>query len=701
MIARKTTKKKAMAEKKTVKKKAVMISLKDFHQDFLQSILSDAESRGLMKPQSFFENICEDLLRTGDLTNNYTAAEFSKRGLEVYGYDYDEERKILSLLANQFFQEEEIQTLTKNQIDTKFKRLKEFFHKCTDDFYRSIEETSEAYSMAYNIYDYCQKNQIDKVRLILLTDGKATRNLSEIASETNGNIMIEFRVVDIEYIYKIYMSENNNVEFVLKDVDLPCLEILDTPDEYESYLSVLPGEFLFKIYEKFGQRLLEQNVRTFLQFRGGVNKGLRNTIEFKPEMFFAYNNGITATAEEIVLNKKGNIGKIKNFQIVNGGQTTSAIYAAKKTSKIDISKIYVQMKLSVVKDKEKEDKFVSKVSEYANTQNKVNKSDFFSNNPFHKEFKEHSKKIWVSAVGGTQRRTHWFYERVRGEYLNEQAYLSVSEKKRYQMENPKHQLFDKTFLAKCENAWSQKPYIVSKGAQYSFVAFADHITGWLEKDELAITEQYFKDSVSKVILFRTVEKLVSKAKWYDGGFRAQTVAYTISYLSYVIKQGSFLNFELIWNSQKLPDSLIKILEDISERIYCEITSPPEGHANVAQWCKKQTCWDKVKTLEISVTINKSLLIGKVKQQYSKRKEKKEKKLLNGIKIQAFVVESEKEMWKKLFDHYEKYRDSSGVSPMQMDILEKMSHGALKPPSEKQAKILYQLYERAEEEGVAV
>jgi hypothetical protein len=274
--------------------------------------------------------------------------------------------------------------------------------------------------MAYNIYNYCQRNLIDKVRLILLTDGKATRNLSDIALEQDGNITIEFRVIDIEYIHKIYMSENNNVEFVL-EVDLPCLNILDTPDEYESYLSVLSGEFLFDIYEKFGQRLFEQNVRTFLQFRAKVNKGLRNTIEYKPERFFAYNNGITATAEEIVLNEKGNIRKIKNFQIVNGGQTTSAIYAANKNSKIDISNISVQMKLSVVKDKEKQDEFVSKVSEYANTQNKVNKSDFFSNNPFHKEFKSYSQRIWVSAVGGTQRRTHWFYERVRGEYLNEQA----------------------------------------------------------------------------------------------------------------------------------------------------------------------------------------------------------------------------------------------------------------------------------------
>jgi len=678
-----------------------MISLQEFHQDFLQLILSDSESRGLMKPQSFFENICEDLLRTGDLTNNYTAAEYSKRGLEVYGYDYDVERKILSLLAHQFFQEEEIQTLTKNHIDTKFNRLKTFFHKCTGDFYRGIEETDPAYSMAYNIYNYCQRNLIDKVRLILLTDGKATRNLSDIALEQDGNITIEFRVIDIEYIHKIYMSENNNVEFVL-EVDLPCLKILDTPDEYESYLSVLSGEFLFDIYEKFGQRLFEQNVRTFLQFRAKVNKGLRNTIEYKPERFFAYNNGITATAEEIVLNEKGNIRKIKNFQIVNGGQTTSAIYAANKNSKIDISNISVQMKLSVVKDKEKQDEFVSKVSEYANTQNKVNKSDFFSNNPFHKEFKSYSQRIWVSAVGGTQRRTHWFYERVRGEYLNEQAYLSVPKKRSYQMENPKHQLLDKTFLSKCENVWSQKPHVVSKGAQYSFAEFADHITGWLENDEFAITEQYFKDAVSRVILFRAVEKLVSKADWYDGGFRAQTVAYTISYLSHVIgKSGLFLNFELIWNSQELPNSLIKILEDISERIYHEITNPPVGHANVAQWCKKQICWEKVKTLKIPVAIDKGLLMDKVEQQYSKREERKEKELLSGIEIQTFVVKLELEIWKKLFDHYEKYRNSSAVSPMQMDILEKMSHRRLKPPSEKQSNILYQLYVKAEEEGVAV
>ncbi|KJS87146.1 MAG: abortive phage infection protein, partial [Peptococcaceae bacterium BICA1-8] len=137
-----------------------MISLNEFHQDFLQSILSDAESRGLMKPQAFFENVCEELVSTGDLTNNYTAAEYIKTGMEVYGYDYDQERKILSILVHQFFQEDEIETLTKSHITTKFNRLKTFYKKCTQGLYSNMEETSEAYSMAYNIYRYKQDNQI-------------------------------------------------------------------------------------------------------------------------------------------------------------------------------------------------------------------------------------------------------------------------------------------------------------------------------------------------------------------------------------------------------------------------------------------------------------------------------------------------------------------------------------------------------------
>ena len=493
-----------------------MIDLEQFHQDFIQTILTDAESRGLLRPQAFFENVCEELILSGDLTNNYTVADYQKTGLEVHGYDFDDERGILSLLVHEFFQDDEINTLTKSQIDTKFKRLKTYFSRSIRGLHNDLEETHDHYSMTYNILQYYDSQKISRIKLIVITDGKATRNLKVLPDDVYENLPVEFRVVDIEYLYKIYLSENTAIDFDV-DVNIPTLKVKCTSTEYESYLSVLSGEALVSIYEQFGQKLFEQNVRTFLQFRGNVNKGIRNTINDSPEKFFAYNNGITATASDVEIDDTGNIIKISNFQIVNGGQTTSAIYAANKNAKLDISNVSVQMKLSVVKDTSLQGDFVSRVSRYANTQNKVNESDFFSNSPFHKEFKTHSKQIWVAATDGSQIRTRWFYERVRGEYLNEQAYLTTAQKKQFQLENPKKQLLDKTFLSKSENAWRQVPNIVSRGAQYSFASFATNVTEQLQKDNLLITESYFKNSISRVILFRSVEKLISQSAWYSGG----------------------------------------------------------------------------------------------------------------------------------------------------------------------------------------
>lgn len=671
-----------------------MINLKEFHQDFLQSILSDAESSSLMKPQAFFENVCGELISTGDLTNNYEYADYTKKGLEVHGFDYDEERKILSLLVHQFFQEDEIQTLTKQQIDTKFKRLESFYTKCADGIYIKMEETSEAHGMAYQIYQWQQDNNIDKIKFIILTDGKLTRSLLGLPNKKINNVDVEFRVIDINYLHKIYLSENNSGIFEVK-TDLPYLSVNSSSDKYKSYLSCVSGDELVKIYDEFGQKLFEQNVRTFLQFRGNVNKGLRNTIEHDPTMFFAYNNGITATATSVEIDNK-RIKKIHNLQIVNGGQTTSAIYAAVKNSKLDVSNISVQMKLSVVLDTEKQSDFVSKVSEYANTQNKINKSDFFSNSPFHKEFKSLSERILAPTADGGQLRTYWFYERVRGEYLNRQAYLTVAKKKQFQLENPKNQCLDKTFLSKSENAWRQKPYVVSKGAQYSFAEFAKSVTKQIEKDNFTITENYFKDAVCRVILFRTVEKMISNADWYDGGFRAQTVAYSVAYLSYRIEQqGGFLNFEMIWQNQNLPQVLISTLETITKSIYKSITIPPEGYANIAQWCKKEPCWEKVKKESIEISLD-GLLIDKEDNQYIKKESRNVKKLDTGIEIQSFVIKLEKQNWEKLSEYYKKDID---ISPMRLDILSKYCSGILFPPSEKQAKILYELYNQALAEGV--
>ncbi len=237
--------------------------------------------------------------------------------------------------------------------------------------------------MAFNIFNYLHKGKVDKVRLIIITDGKMPRSLNVLESEKINDLLIEFSVIDIEYLYKIRLSEFNNSKSVV-NVKLPYLKVPFESEDYQSYLAVVPGHLLVNIYEQHGQKLFEQNVRTFLQFKGGVNKGLRITIEKTPQLFFAYNNGITATATKVDCDER-DIVQIENFQIVNGAQTTSAIYSAYKKYGLDVSLVSVQMKLSVLKNTDTENKFVSKISEYANTQNKVSKSDFFSNSIFHRE----------------------------------------------------------------------------------------------------------------------------------------------------------------------------------------------------------------------------------------------------------------------------------------------------------------------------
>lgn len=674
-----------------------MFTIQDFHQDFLQSILSDTESRGLLKPQSFFELFCEDLVDVGDLSKNYTAASYNKTGVEVYGFDYDEERKLFTLINFHFFQSNEIETLTKQQLQIKFNRLKKFIVEVKKGLHLDIEETSDGYSLAFQLFHLLKASQIDKFRLMVLTDGNVTRNISEIPSDALDDIIYDYRVIDINYLYNIYASQVDGASYEI-NTKIPCLQISNDSEEYQSYLTILNGEQLFDIYDEYGQKLLEQNVRTFLQFKGGVNKGIKNTIENKPELFFAYNNGITATATSVEFDN-GCITKIIDFQIVNGGQTTSAIYAAKKNSKLDISKVNVQMKLSVVNTVENKSEFVSKVSEYANTQNKVNKSDFFSNSPFHKEMKEYSKRLWAPASGGSQQRSHWYYERVRGEYLNEQAYLTPAKKRQFGIENPKKQLIDKTMLAKSENTWLKKPWIVSKGAQYSFAEFAHQTTEKLEKDALAITENYFKESIARIILFKATENLISKAEWYENAYRAQTVTYSLAYISYLCgTEKVFLNFNKIWDEQNISPELIEIMKTVTREVYKLLMDPPDGFKNVGEWCKKEQCWNVVKNASMNIVLPDKLINTKQENQYVQREEREIKKVDKGIENQTFVFSTNIENWMALFAYYNRPENRRDLSITQRDILMKYTEGKITFPSERQCKVLCDVYQKAIDVG---
>ena len=415
-----------------------------------------------------------------------------------------------------------------------------------------------------------------------------------------GDAEISFSLWDVDRLYRCVtsgkMRETIEIDFEEKfQTSIPCIEN-NTSKKYSVYLAIINGDLLAALYDEFRDRLLEKNVRSFLQVKGGVNKGIRDTLRDEPDMFLAYNNGISVTAESVEIvrdeNGKPSIKRIRDMQIVNGGQTTASIFNAKNDRKIaaDLSQVFVQMKISVIHSADDMDEIVPRISTFANTQNKIQVADFSANDPFHRCIEEQSRTIWAPAQGGMKPR-NWFYERARGQYADMLTRESTTKRKKEYKET--HPLFTKTDLAKYENTWDQLPWQVSEGAQKNFHKFMLRLK---ERKGFSPDEIYYQNLIAKAILFRQTEKLVQKQQY--GGYRANIVTYTLAFLSF--KTAQRIDLERIWKEQALTPALEREIIEVSKFVQSLIVNPPGG-ANVGEWCKKEKCWQSIRDYEYTLS----------------------------------------------------------------------------------------------------
>jgi hypothetical protein len=636
--------------------------IKDFYNDFFQDISASADSDGNFLETSFIELYCNYLTEAGEFDTCDIAQYrglFGKNQLRIDGYSGDPQENdgVLSIFISDFNHGKDILSINQKELETIFKKLENFYLRAQDPkFIYDLEESSEGFGIAEMI---CNRSKnISKVKLYILSNRVLSVRVKAIEEKTINNVPFIYNVWDLSRLQRMVLSGKGKEDM---DIDLieqyqqsiPCLPAYLDNNKFETYLAVVPGELLASIYDKWGVRLLEQNVRCFLQARSNVNKGIRNTILNEPEMFLAYNNGITATAESVdIIQENGQkvIKAIKNLQIVNGGQTTASIFSSRKKDKADLSAIFVQMKLSIIPT-EKTVEVVPKISEFANSQNKVNAADFFANHPYHIRIEEFSRRVWAPSVDGGLKETKWFYERARGQYLDEQAYKTASEKNKYKLEYPRPQLFSKTDLAKYENVWQQVPYIVNKGAQFNFSQFAKKIGSLWEKKKDSYNEFYYKELISKAIIFKQFERLVSNLDWYkaDPGYRANIVAYSISWLSFYIEQkGMVFNFTKVWNKQTISPTTQEVLSKVSKMIRARLVNTPPGISNVTEWAKKPGCWEAIKVLEINITESfDEDLISNSEKNYQKKGALKTQKIDNDIIAQKEVIDLGADMWKKV------------------------------------------------------
>jgi len=597
-------------------------------------------------------------------------------------------------------------TLTQTEAKAQFGKLRAFAEEAMDGRLEEvIDDNSPARALADELRE--KKPNISSIRAYLLTDAVLSTRVKDWPEGEVAGIPIEFHIWDITRFHRAHTSLSGQDDLVIDFAGmscrgLPCLEASTEGSPYLSYLCILPGPVLADVYDAYGSRLLEGNVRAFLSTKGRINKGIRNTVLHQPEMFFAYNNGIAATASsaDVVKTLEGlRLMSVTDLQIVNGGQTTASLSFARRTDKAALERTFVPMKLSVI-DAERSAEMIPQISRFANSQNKVSDADFFANHPYHRRVELISRRVWAPAKKGAQHETRWFYERARGQYINETASMGAADRRRFIEMNPRDQVVTKTDLAKSENSWLQLPQRVSRGAQSNFLEFANRITAEWSDDKDSFHEEYFRLVMARIILFRETERIVSKQVWYKGGYRANIVTYTISKLAHDIKTSGRLELDLrsIWQRQGISAALSEQIALTAEVVYSVITAPPPGHENVTQWCKKDLCWLNVKDAANSLLTELiAELVPPEEARDEARGARAQQKLDSGIGAQAAVVGLGIEYWRELLSWG---TARSLVTPEDGRIVGMAAGFGASIPSDRQSKRLLVLKERLEQEGFA-
>lgn len=686
------------------------MNLKDYYVDFQQDVATDASVSGDYTVDAFIRR-CGEILSEADQFEEIQVLQFDgtgqrKRRLRVQGYDLSASDDTASLVVGLHHGTPEISTVTTTDAKNALKALQYFLDEATSGKFEIDREASSPVVQAA-IDLRLRRTSITRFRLHLVTDGKLSDRLRDLPSEELNGVPVDFSFWDIERFHQLHESKQQREALQIDVTEwaptgIPALEVAGTED-FATYLAAVPGSLLADLYSRHGNRLLESNVRAYLSNRGKVNKGIRDTVNASPHLFMAYNNGITATATRVEMSAdRSSILSVVDLQIVNGGQTTASLFyvGREQKARATLANVVVPMKLVMV-DEDRAQSLVPNISRFANSQNAVSAADFFSNSPFHQRIEDLSRRIRVPAVAGNRIQSKWYYERIRGQYSNEKARRSPSEALRFEQENPKSQMFTKTDLAKYLTSWDQKPHIVSAGAQKNFLSFAVTISKRWDSSPDDFNDEFFRDNVSKNILFNSVRREISNAEWYkdEPGYLANIVTYTIAKLANVIetRAGSrVLDFSKVWNEQSMSPNLLKYCVDLAFDVRCVLTSEHRLVQNVTEWAKREECWTRVRAVPARLPDDAMTWLADPTAVIRRQNmAKSNQKIDSGIQAQTRVIETPREQWLELEAFLSTVRVAT---PKETSILGVCTGRRSGIPTEAQSKALLQLVARANTAG---
>ena len=633
----------------------------EFLVELEQFVMRRAATLHLVDTMAFVSEVAERL-EEDPVFGEFVPVEYSGNGsrnrqLRLHGYTtMDESDGTIGLVIGRWSDTGKPELLSSAAVDQMTSWLQAFVDDAiTGDLVEKIAHANPAYDLAWNLREAGGK--VARIRLHIFSNMNLSQRFKEDIAGQAGGVPIERHIWDLQRLKALYESsqERESVSIELAQFGsegIACIPAAAN-DDLKSFLCVIDGELLANLFERYGSRLLEGNVRSFLGMKGGVNKGIRATIQRDPTLFFAYNNGIAATAVGVTVESTSGVHRItaiQDLQIVNGGQTTSAILNARKKDRLPLAGVTVQMKLTEV-NRDVGNELIPRIAEYANTQNKVATADFFANHQFHRKMEEISRRLQVPARAGQRIQSKWFYERARGQYQNERLYLTAARKEAHDLEYPASQVINKTELAKLDSVWRELPHWVSLGSQKNFVRFAAQFDSkkegtsnpeyWVEISP-RYGESYYQEVVALSMLWSATEVLVSAGRgtWYEGDYRPQIVAYALALLfRFQRDSGLELDLNRIWVRQDIETGLKSVIEKFAIAAQRHILSPPAGSTNVGEWCKKEECWKSLLRTNLKgLPQAAEFSIDKAESVAAKADGRKRGELDDGIAIQRAALE---------------------------------------------------------------
>ena len=294
------------------------------------------------------------------------------QSIDIFNIDDDDNNITINLFQVKYKENKLDRTFGENEISQFLNKIERIFIN------GDIENLSfnEYFEKKYKEYQDLATENI-KFQLFLITNGGGIKQQEQNEIEKFENKHSRFSI-KFENNLNYFINERNNN----KPIKIKAQDSIVTSDALISYTMNVKTYEICKLYEQFGDTLLDHNVRKLLNSK--LNKEIENSIKKSPKMFWYKNNGISIICKRVqvdVINSE-TIVELEEPYIVNGGQTAKILYNIYKKFETDkekeiFAKSSILVRVHQTTDKDK----INQIVIGTNTQNKINLYDLKSNIP--------------------------------------------------------------------------------------------------------------------------------------------------------------------------------------------------------------------------------------------------------------------------------------------------------------------------------